>query len=166
MLLYPSLAITALGSVPTATEYFRTFTTGAEYGRTLEAGDQHEMWQRNYQCLKDTPPTTVKNSFNVEISSLVCPSGDILLSGLRPDEAIPHFKWVSLEYVVSDLAIEQEGMYMYAAQPAYTILCQRWIGKGLLLMRVHTYQGCFDRVVDTFNNVLVSNRPAPCNPQC
>ena len=177
LLLYPALGISLLGAVPTYMEAARSFQLGVPFGRSFDATEQNKLWQENFQCTQKATFNTITNKHNVEIGAAVCESGDVLLRGRRPEWDRPQLRWVSWDELVVGSAKTEAAILnffgtAYASERGNFIptqarvMCQRWVGNGLLLQRVATPSGCFDQVVNTFSGWIVSNRPAPCNQAC
>ena len=189
MLLYPGLLVSVLGAVPTYIEAARSMSLGVPFGQSGDARLQNRLWQDNFECSKNIPLTTVRTKQAVEIASIVCESGDILLSGKRPEWSRPQYRWVAWSDVASNAAAvgadtigrlspiasahAQEvpqstgrAIFQRAQLAGSQLLCQRWVGQGLLLQRYGTPQGCFDQIVNTYNGVVVNRYPAACSNQC
>lgn len=51
----------------------------------------------------------------------------------------------------------------YLAQSDRTVICdERWLSAYILLRRVREDGDCFDEIVDTRTEEILSRRPAPC----
>ena len=169
-LVYPTLLISLMGALPEAS---RIIETGAAWGETVQAQEQHEMWKSNFNCTKTVTPVTIHNVHNIVVSSLVCPSGDILITGQRPEDKDPTFMWVSLDNV---LAGDTSSMldifpkaYAYTGtnyQSPYRIICQRWVSRSVMYTRIHTGGMCYDQYFDTYLNVVTSSNTVNCNSPC
>ncbi len=183
ILMYPALAIAILGSVPTWGEIIKSIQLGVPFGQSSHADEQNRLWQENFECTRIKNPTTIMTEHKVEIGSLVCESGDVLLSGKRPEWDYPQKRWIAFDTVAPPNYIKKAGNTLlnlfskaYAtetdsilsaqAQPA-SVICQRWIGNGQLLQRIRTNTGCFDQVINTYTGWVTSYTPAPsCSPDC
>jgi hypothetical protein len=177
LLLYPGLAVAILGAIPTYFEAVKSYTYDVTFGSSFDAQEQNRLWRENFECVKNVTFSPIINKKNVEIASVVCESGDVLLRGRRPEWEQPQLRWVSwnevapretsalFDFVKSANASEMP--YLVLAQGSSTsVLCQRWVGAGRILQRVKTRNGCFDEVINTYNGSVVSRRSAPCNPSC
>ena len=174
VLLYPGLVIAVVGAVPTYYELGRSHYLGVPFGKSADAEEQNRLWVENFECTKTAAFNKAVNKKQVEISSAVCESGDVLLSGKRPGWDKPQLRWVSWAEVapssVENTHSASFGVFGNAQADDRIILaqgnviCQRWVGPGLLLQRIGTAQGCFDQVINTYNGWVVSTRPAPCAP--
>ena len=174
MLLYPTLAVSLVGSVPTAFEAIRSNQMGTSWGDSSKAVEQHSMWTRNFDCTKETKPVKVLNEANIEVSALVCPSGDILVAGKKPGDSIGNFMWVSLDVV---LAGEGAGLLPGLIATAFAdnripveanwiTICQRWVGRGKLYTRVKSGGVCYDRYINTYTNTILSSTQVNCTSAC
>jgi hypothetical protein len=183
LLVYPSLAVAVLGAVPTYLDAIKSLVLGVPIGTSAEAQEQNGLWQKNFDCPQKHPFTSMKTKQEVEIASIVCDSGDVLLSGKRPDWEIPRYRWVSakdlapnavasashasmLQFISSAEAAEAPHVTL-AQWGGSQMICQRWVGNGMLLQRFYSPpQGCYDQVINTYNGMVVNRYQAPCSPQC
>ena len=174
MLLYPTLAIAVLGSIPTAFETIQSAKMDTKWGDSSKAIEQHGMWQRNFDCTKDLKPVTVLNEANITVSALVCPSGDILVSGKLPGDTVGNFTWVSLDVVLAGENTSILGSLVPSAiaetrvpiDTNWVVLCQRWIDNRTLYTRVAANGLCYDRYIDTYTNTLLSSTQVNCYSPC
>lgn len=181
LLVYPGLAVSIIGAIPTYMEAFKSYNLGVPFGSSFDAQEQTRLWQENFECAKKANFSTTINKNNVEIGSTVCESGDVLLRGKRPEWNLPQLRWVSWDEVapsdktskdfhtlfyINNLAYAGESDRLVLTQAPTSVLCQRWVGPGRLLQRIGTNRGCFDQVINTYNGWIISIRQAPCNPHC
>jgi hypothetical protein len=183
LLIYPGLAVGLIGSTPTLVEAARSYDFGVAFGRSTEAQEQNDLWTQNFDCAQKANFVTITTNRQIEIGSFVCDSGDVLLRGKRPESNTEQLRWVSWRQIVADdkgktkTALElifpsahaSETLTFVAAQtpPAPTpVVCQKWVGRGQLLQRIRTPQGCVDQVINTYNGTILSRRGVPCNPAC
>ena len=170
ILVYPTLAISLLSLLP---EVARILETGAPWGETVQAKAQHEMWKENFDCTKTTTPVTVQNTHNIAVSSLVCPSGDILITGKRPEDVDTTFMWVSLDNVLAGDISSAFSIFprAYAEPPVdyqapYRVICQRWVADSVIYTRIYTEGSCYDQYFNTYLNRLTSSTRVNCNSPC
>lgn len=110
-----------------------------------------------------TAPQSVAHNTAINIDNLQ-PYSDLL-------EQKPHF--LSLDKQESQCPINTNGSQAVAQlypTENRTILCQRWLDNYTLFRRVLiSVDGstiCFDEIVDTRTNTILSQTPAPCNSDC
>ena len=174
VLLYPTVALAVLGSIPTTFETIRSTRLDTKWGESSRAIEQHGMWQRNFNCTKDLSPVTVQNAASITISALVCPSGDILVSGKRPGDITGNFTWVSLDVVLAGESTSiLRGLVPSAIaetripiETNWVVLCQRWVDQRTLYTRIASGGFCYDRYIDTYTNSLLSSTMVNCNSRC
>jgi hypothetical protein len=176
LLLYPGLAVAVLGAIPTYIEAFRSYSHDVPFGSSFNSEEQNRLWEKNFECAQKAHFVPITNKQNVEIASVVCESGDILLKGRLPDSELPQIRWVSWDDVASkkshallDIiksANASEPARLVFAQAPTSVLCQHWVSPGRLLQRLATPEGCFDEIINTYNGLVISRRPAPCQPSC
>jgi hypothetical protein len=107
LLLYPGLGIALLGAIPTLVELRRSFTLDVPYGKSAEAEQQLKLWQVNFDCMNKLPVIKpIRNDKNVEVASVVCDTGDVLIVGTLPDRS-KQMKWVSWNDVHDDAGGER-----------------------------------------------------------
>jgi hypothetical protein len=174
LLLYPGLVIAVLGAIPTLVELRRSFTLDVPFGNGAEAEKQLRLWQVNFDCMNKLPVIRpIRNEQNIEVASVVCDTGDVLIVGTLPDRS-KQMKWVSWSDVIpapqTRLARYSLSKAADANAPpvdaAATVVCQRWLKKGVLLQRIGMRDGCIDRTVNAPTGRVVGSRPAPCDPSC
>ena len=107
-----------------------------------------------------------------------------MLIGQRPDWKYPQQRWVAWDEIANEgdatLSLNKIASHVIGDVHAYStnndhlaqwvpqtaMICQRWIGNGLLLQRILTGQGCFDQVLNAYTGWIVSRKFAPCNRFC
>jgi hypothetical protein len=180
-IVYPTIATSFFAAIPTATNYAKSLALGVKPSQVSDAETQNKLWEKNADCLINAKGLSIKTPQAFEVAATVCPNGDILLAGKRADSDSQRRRWVPISDVVPPLgnttasnvppfslissATAGERRTTIVAQ-AEQVICQHWVGQGMLLQRVATPNGCFDQVVNTFNGVVVSRQNAPCTPQC
>lgn len=181
VLVYPGIMVALLGSVPTIYQAYTSWRLGVPYGQTYDALEQNRLWVENFACAKTVEFTSIVTPHKVEIGSYVCQSGDVLLRAKRPEWNREQFRWVAwssvaamtenepMKNALSSLISSAQAQEFSPIRPSQNpprVICQRWVGNGLLLQRVAMQNGCVDQVVNTFNGWVVSSHPAPCVPSC
>lgn len=174
ILVYPALAIALLGSIPTFKELYESISLGVEYGSSKKAKDQREMWEKNLECTA-APFDWLRTSKNVMVDATICPSGDVFVRVKAPENK-QFYEWVAVDSffkrttsisLISSAIAAEESNEILIAQFGIQVICQRWMDRVMLLRRVAVPgQGCFDEVVNTYSGMVVSQRPAPCDPRC
>ncbi len=171
VLMYPTLLVALLGSVPTALELVRAARLGVPFGDSAAAAAQHALWERNLECTRQGF-TLVVNPHQVEVGALVCPSGDVLLR-VRPPGGDPHYRWVSAEGLAASLARSGRGWLPVARAdeaaapaPPPAPVCQRWLDGRRLLRRIRTADGCIDEVIDSYTGQVLERRRVDCAAPC
>lgn len=191
LFMYPMLAVTIVSAVPTFLKAYQSYKYDVPYGKVDEAQAQQALWIANADCLSHAVFTPTTNPNGVEIASVVCSSGDVLLRGKRPGWQQPQMRWVSWSDVATDpVAVKatvqhssthtgfDKSAVRYAAltndnqfNPSYfrkvqmssVVLCRPWFPQpGLMIQRIATNMGCFDQWINTYNGMVIQQRPAPC----
>lgn len=174
LLLYPTLVISILSSIPTYIELIGSRWLNVPYGQYKTAVRENELWKENIQCAA-APFDGLKNSNNIEVDAVICQSGAVLVR-VKPPEKNTAYKWVPLDTqtdrkvafsIFSTAHAQAAPPTMQIAQANYSVICQQWIGNGIVRRRIHdrNTNRCTDEVVNTFNGQVISTNPAPCNCQ-
>lgn len=176
LIMYPTIFIALIGAIPTVMGYYKSWQIGVPFDKTQIASEQNRLWQQNYECSK-SEFINVKNKNNIEIGTIICLSGDILIK-IQPPDARPTFWWVGLKTFESNSQIvglslinqakaEERPHRMVLAQNNSAVICQKWLDNGRLLRRVEIQgQGCFDEVVNTYTGQIEKRDSVSCDRQC
>jgi len=171
-LLASALLAAAIGAIPQYGNWILALRRGVPANAVQIADEDTRLWEKNAQCALDGHPQTVASNSTVQVSAIVCPNGDILLTIIKSGEKL--FRWIGyarhgklallspLEKATAGTAIAATSM-----QAPEEVICQKWIRQGLLLRRVKLPEGgCQDEVVDTYKGKVMKRSPAPCEPSC
>jgi len=186
VLLYPTLGVAILSAVPLLTDKVLAFYHGTKTETYSGALKQRDMWAKNLEC-SASPFAWYNNPSNVKVDATMCPSGDLFVRAMTPDNQ-SFYHWVALDEVVKPVATTsgiipaaKASVALNRAHPVRTkakfphlqlalqqaqVICQRQVDARIIIRRIATPQGCFDEFVDMFNGAVVGRRPAPCVPQC
>ncbi|MFO1371494.1 MAG: hypothetical protein U1F42_03555 [Candidatus Competibacteraceae bacterium] len=176
LLMYPTALIALIGAIPPSWEFYKSWDKGIPFGTSQIASEENKLWKKNFECSKGEF-FSIKNAFNIEVGTIICRSGDILLKIQAPGKG-PIYRWVGLDSLTSEkltldyLFINQayansELAPIILAQYNSVVICQRWINAWRLIRRVSIQgQGCFDEIVDTYTGRIEQRNSAPCNKQC
>jgi hypothetical protein len=168
-LLYP-LAAAIVASIPTWVEGLGSLWLKVPFGQYRTALKEKELWENNIECAA-APFDGLKNKNNIEVDAVVCQSGHVLVRVKSP-ESRTTYKWVPLETAAGHRAAipfmstayaQSLGAPVVVAQANFVVICQQWIGNGLIRRRIRNGDRCFDEVVNTYTGQVVSTNPAPCN---
>ena len=177
VLVYPTLAISMLGSMPTITQWYQSRGVPDDVPIKLvaEAKGQNDLWEANFECTSKANFETVTNIHNRQVSAIVCPSGDVLVKVKLPGSEKEISRWVGVQsfeerkrsaanLIMSDAVAAGERIVLAQAT---SVVCQRWLNNGRLLRRVRDGGGhCFDEVINTYTGALESRLPARCDGGC
>jgi len=176
VLLYPTLLVAIIGAIPTYIQLFQSFQLGVPYRKVDTATEQAKIWSENWQCLTNRPFEKITTVQNVTVSAIGCPNGYLLIS-LKPADAKEVYHWLSIKDLLGmqeatqgrgkAIASETYLKPQRIAQVGRTIICQRWLRSGLILLRVKYDDGrCSDETINTYTGAVMSSVPAPCDPNC
>ena len=173
-LVYPTLIVAIISAVPTYVELIGSTVIGVPFGNYKTAIRENQLWQENSECAA-APFDGLATAQKVEVDAVICATGHVLVRIKPPGAKLPKYKWVPLEIphsqgagVVTTAFAGDLLPKLQLAQANFMVICQRFVGNGVLRRRVHDRAAnrCFDETVNTFNGQVMSVTPAPCNPQC
>lgn len=171
VLMYPTLILTLIGSAPTVYQLYGSFKFNIPFGMVFYANKQNELWEKNAEYLNQEAFEGVTTSENFMVKTLVCPTGDVLVKLISPQDKKIYF-WVGVDMLKKKAIVKLFSSEAFAspsviAQVNATVICQRWVGPGLLLLRVRYPNGqCYDEIINTHNGAVISRTPAPCDGDC
>lgn len=164
--LIPSILTAFAAVLGDAHELYLSIKTGADFGKSDYAIEQSSLWGNNIQCFKDNQFTIVVNPHNVEVGTLVCKSGDILISAKQPDDQNPSYKWVSWKESIEPVDDSDASISLFPMAVAQEQLCSVWIGGGILIQVIAMPNGCFKQKIDTYTGRVIESTPVDCNSGC
>ena len=188
LLVYPTFGLAVLGAIPTIIDATKALIYDVERGTTKLAEVQHSLFEKNLNCMKDKGFNTVVNQQNVEIATKVCDSGDVLLHGKRSNWSKGKLKWIAwgeiapittstaslpLDFFISNAHAsginfrEVDSADLSNSLYPGQVLCQKWVGNGLLMQVVFTgNNSCIDQVVNTYNGLIIKRVNSTCRQYC
>ena len=178
LIMYPTLLIAIAGAIPTALSYYKSWKIGVPVDKTQIALEQNKLWQKNYECSR-SEFISIKNHYNIEVGTIICLSGDILIK-VQPPDTKPIFWWVGLKtfksdnqaaainlWLIGNAQAKEQITPIVVAQNNSVVLCQKWLNDGRLLRRVEIQgTGCFDEIVNTYTGQIEKRDKVPCNQYC
>lgn len=173
--LYPTLFAAIIGAIPTYYEMIRSRSAGVDFGKYEKSKQQNALFAKNASCLKAPFDPLITDS-NVKVDATICESGDVYITFVDP-KGNTTIEWVSIDISISSKSaalgiINQAVAYevdesIQVYQGGYTVLCQRWIDKRILMRRISIPgSGCFDEHIDTYTGAVVDRQPAQCDSNC
>ena len=175
ILLYPALAIAAIGAIPQYLQVFKSMRLDVPVNAVNAAEREHNLWVKNVDCAgsDDLPETSLAD--NTRVVALVCPSGDVLVKVKRATGA-PSYRWIPLEEAKSreGQLTALIGISTAVAQEVTTPrirlaqACQHWVdqAKGILVRRIREGGQCYEETVNTFTGQVISRRQVQCDATC
>lgn len=175
ILLYPTLAIAAIGAIPQYIQVFKAMKWDVPVNAVNAAEREHDLWVKNVDCAGGDGRLETSLADNTRVAALVCPSGDVLVKVKRVTGE-ESYRWVPLEEAKSQgsrltaligisTAVAQE-----VTNPRIRLAqaCQHWVdqAKGILVRRVREGDKCYDETVNTFTGQVISRKPVPCDAAC
>ncbi len=166
-------------SVPTVMEAINSYRTGVSYGDSNKAFAQHRMWQKNFECTSKNKFKYIENPHGIQIGSIICMSGDILISGKKPGRKLPVLKWVGLNSVFEgdenlmemispiSFAHGHKGVELEeddGKDPVKGQLCptQKLNETAIVVRVMRDNMTCEDLIYSTYTGELIKRNDAPC----
>lgn len=145
--------IPGIFAAATATfEMYRAYTTGSEWGKSSYALEQKKLWEINFSCMQDKKFNYIKNNYNVKIGTLICESGDVLISAQKPDAKFPSYKWVSWNKITTDIAL---NVFVSSAHAAH-IINSYYTNEGYLVQEIVDENGtCIRYFINPYNGFVI-----------
>jgi len=140
---------TVFGAGSSGMELYQSIITGTEWGKSHTALEQKQLWEANINCMQDNKFTYITNDHNVKIGTVVCASGDVLISAQKPDEDHPSFKWVSW----GNISAEQAFFSIIPQAQAGTIVNSYYSG-GYLVQEIVDNGVCVRYYINPHNGVV------------
>jgi hypothetical protein len=175
VLLYPTLAIAAIGAVPQYIQVFKAVKWDVPVDAVNAAEREHGLWVKNVECASGEDPLETSLADNTRVAARVCPSGDVLIKVKRIRGA-ESYRWVPLEEAKSEdsklaaligisTAVAQE---VTSSPVRLAQSCQHWLdqARGILVRRIREGNQCYDETVNTFTGQVVDRRPVQCDARC
>ncbi len=176
LLMYPTLVIALLGHIPNGIKLYHSYKTGVSFSKIDASSEQNNLWKKNLDCLTGLNFHEVTTASNATVSVGICKSGDVLVCGKSADPTVEGEKlWISFSQIkkkhtsliIKDAWAASIRESFLVAEGGATVICRKWIGDGLLLMRLKYPNGqCVDQTINTFTGVIISTAEAPCDSQC
>jgi len=172
VLVYPTLAVSLAGAIPTANELYRSISAGVPFGESKNAQRQQDLWGKNMRCI-EAPFDGLVNEHNVQVDATICKSGDVLVRFLGPNNN-RSYRWVPVERFETKIA-SSFGLFgnAHAQQPSplprpkfETVVCQWSEGIEIVVRRVRVENECFEERIHTPTGKVVSRRQLSCDSRC
>lgn len=172
LLIYPSLALGLLGSVPTLLQAVESVRFDVPYRAVPLARESHALFERNLDCLGSiaTADHVVRLPDNTAIHALACRTGDIMIRVDRPDGR-SSIRWLEGKSLlmsadagpIAAAAASDATTVAAAGNAPVAVLCTLRQRDGKIVRRVRLANGgCADEVINPYTGAIVALRPAPC----
>ena len=178
ILMYPTLMIAMLGSIPTVVNIFYSIKLDVPLDEVQIAKEQIKLWNRNFECARTSPTHWSKVDENgVKLGVIVCPSKDVLVSVNGNIQA--SYRWIG--YHTFDPTQPSANLLMPAAVAAevptqmsvgqnhqeHTVICQKKLSGNRILRRIKKQDGrCFDQTIDTATGKVIKEVLVKCDSDC
>jgi hypothetical protein len=175
ILLYPTLAIAAIGAIPQYIQVFKAVRWDVPVNAVNSSERERNLWEKNFECAGSEGLQETSLADNTRVAAHVCPSGDVLVKVTRVTGK-ESYHWVPLEEARSQgtkltaligisTAVAQE---VTSPRIRLAQACQRWLdqSKGILVRRIREGGQCYEETVNTFTGQVLSRRAVQCDASC
>lgn len=172
VLIYPTLAISTLGSVPTLLELNRAREAKVAFGWSAASLQQQDLWAKNMRCA-EAPFEGQPNAAAVRVAATICKSGDVLVRFVGPEERTA-YRWVPVERF--DAPADKLGSVPWLgvahAQTALMqaggaqLACQWSPAPGWVVRRLRSGAQCVNERIRTSNGEVVAREMVRCDAPC
>jgi hypothetical protein len=161
----PTVLSAFVGILGVTSEIYTAYTHKVGIGRGSYAAEQVALWQKNASCMQNAQFSTVKNPSNIEVSSLVCQTGDVLISVKRPDALSPSFRWIGWDNVTPEKN-SSVRVTLFPEANADITLCFVQLSPYHVKYRMQNQYGCYDMVIFTPTGVVTEYYQVDCRRGC
>ena len=146
-----------IAALTATNEMYHAVQTKSDWGKSSQAYEQKALWIKNITCMKDNEFTYITNDHNVEVGSIVCPTGDVLISAKRPENKNPSFKLVSLDNISKPIAFNSFSIISEAQAGEE---CQAFNNENYLIQESYSKSGyCTRYYLDPHYGSVVCSEP-------
>jgi hypothetical protein len=170
ILVYPTLAISVAGSIPTAVELTRSARAGVPFGQANAALQQQDLWSKNMLCT-GAPFDGLLNEYNVQVDATICRSGDVLVRFWGPQDK-KAYRWVPVERFdakMSSFALIGRAMAQPSPRRSNEVVECQWSPEpGWVVRRVREAgtKQCYDERIRTSTGEVVNRQGVSCDEPC
>jgi hypothetical protein len=169
ILIYPTLFVSIVGSIPTVAEIVRAHALDVSPGQSTAAQQQIDLWARNLDCVGGIPFRGITSEARVQVDATFCKSGDVLVRYQRAGETT--YRWlpmVKFDQPKPRFSIVSSAKADELQQQSATLVCQWAANPGLIIRRVRdsdTNQ-CFNEYIRSATGVVEQRRNVSCDSPC
>jgi hypothetical protein len=95
LILYPSLVLALVGSIPTIVQHFKAWRLDSQVNRVQIVEEQQKLWERNLECLVDQKSYEVSGPDRITVRVSLCPKTADVLVRYHLNDWVPTFRWVA-----------------------------------------------------------------------
>lgn len=173
-----TLLLAIIGAVPTGIELYKAWKYGLAFGDVARAEEQRRLWEKNFDCTAQLSYQEVQTQEQVLVKVGTCPSGDVLINAVLPNENKQVFQWVSIDRLKTTASMRSLIGKAYAetapfavklAQaPVAQVQCQEWTDDGRTrLMRIVNEGGrCFREDIEVLSGKIGARQEVACDTKC
>lgn len=177
IVIYPTLFVAILGSIPTLIDFSDSIKLHSHYDQVQMAREQQKFWNKNFECTQKSPMYWSESDDPIKIGVTLCPSKDILVAVNGNIE--PYYRWLGFNTFNPTQQFANRLMpAVFAAElpdpinlaqrsEKTTVLCQKQLSNNKILRRVKKSDGrCFDQTVHTPTGKILKEVLVECSSDC
>mgnify|MGYP000148726741 CR=1 FL=1 len=173
-----TLLLALIGAVPTGIELYKAWKYGLDFGDVARAEEQRRLWEKNFDCTAQLSYQEVQTQEKVLVKVGTCPSGDVLINAVLPDENKQVFQWVSIDRLKTTAALDRllgqayaqtvSRSMVLAQAPTAQVQCQEWLDAARTrLTRVVNEGGrCFREDIEVLSGKVGARAEVACDAKC
>jgi hypothetical protein len=173
-----TLLLAIIGAVPTGIELYKAWKYGLDFGDVARAEEQRRLWEKNFDCTAQLSYQEVQTQEKVLVKVGTCPSGDVLINAILPDENKQVFQWVSIDRLKTTAALDRllgrayaqtvSRAMVLAQAPTAQVQCQEWLDAARTrLTRIVNEGGkCFREDIEVLSGKVGVRAEVACDAKC
>ena len=170
------LLIIAISNIAAISDFYTSIMLGIPYGKVAEASEQARLWQKNFDCIKESKDVLVGRTINnTEIKLSICEgSGDVIVQVTYPDGK-SYAKWLStLSFCEYTNGVQASDRYeflnnkyaqiMSREKITVEVIFQKMTSDRMLYRRVRIPENnkCFEQMIDIYTGKVIKDKEYLC----
>ena len=178
-LIYPTFAIAVLGAIPQYINVIQGLAIGVETSQVSYAVNQNKLWKKNQNC--NLSLITIKTIENSRLSIGACPTGDIQVNIIFPDDSRV-VRWLGFDELKNVSSIDNgifeglgistavaekiEPLKIQLARSDSEVMCQKFLSNGKLVRIIRDGEKCYKETINTYTGKVEEHIVVKCSSSC
>jgi len=179
-LIYPTFAIAVLGAIPQYINVIKGLAIGVETSKVSYSEYQHKLWMKNVNC--NLSLSTIKTIENSSLSIGACPTGDIQINIIAPDDDKRFVRWFDFDElknvnsihngifdklgISTAIAEEIVPLKIQLARSDSEVMCQKLLSKRKLIRIIREGEQCYKETINTYTGKVEERIVVKCSSSC